>query len=125
MSGLRPDTPEQIEEDFMTDAAQPSSPRMGKRPYRVNVRFTSEEYGHLWEQCRIVRERPAGFLRKLAAGVRLRPLARFPEDVQRALKSLGGNLNQLAHQANVGRVDKKEVELLRTDVNELLQAIRH
>ena len=108
----------------MTDAAQPSPPRTGKRPYRVNVRFTSEEYGHLWEQCRIAREKPARFLRSLAGGVRLRPVARFPEDVQRALKSLGGNLNQLTHQANMGRVDKKEVELLRAAVNELLQAIR-
>ena len=78
-----------------------------RRPKRVNVRFTIEEYGHLWEQCRITNLKPAGFLRSLAMGVRLRAIPRFPEDVQRVLKSFGGNLNQLAHQANLGRVDKK------------------
>jgi hypothetical protein len=97
--------------------------KTGKRPHRVNVRFSNEEYGHLWEQCRIVRQSPAGLLRSLAAGARLRPVTRFPDDVQRAIKSLGGNLNQLAHQANMGRVDKSEVESLREGIARLLVAI--
>ena len=107
----------------MSDMDSTHTLKTGKRPHRVNVRFSNEEYGHLWEQCRIVHQSPAGFLRSLAAGVRLRPVPRFPDDVQRAIKSLGGNLNQLAHQANMGRVEKNEVEALRETIARLLLAI--
>ena len=105
------------------DLPRDPAPAVRRRPYRVNVRFSNEEYGHLWEQCRIVRRSPAGFLRSLAAGAKLRPVPRFPDDVQRAIKSLGGNLNQLAHQANMGRVEKNEVEALRETIGWLLLAI--
>ena len=107
----------------MSDRDSTHTLKPGKRPHRVNVRFSNEEYGHLWEQCRIVHQSPAGFLRSLAGGVRLRPVPRFPDDVQRAIKSLGGNLNQLAHQANMGRVEKNEVEALRETIGWLLLAI--
>ena len=108
----------------MSEADPTLSPKTGKRPYRVHVRFSRDEYGHLREQCRIVNLGPAGLLRALAAGFRLQPIPRLPEDVQRALKSFGGNLNQLAHQANMGRVDSREVEALRSEVAGLLRAIQ-
>lgn len=107
----------------MSEAASAPEQKAGIRPHRVNVRFSAEEYGHLWQQCRIVNRGPANFLRCAAMGIKLAPVPRFPEEVQRALKSLGGNLNQLAHQANLGRVDKSEVEALRAEVSRLLSAV--
>jgi hypothetical protein len=108
----------------MHKIASQSPKKLEKRPYRVNVRFSPEEYDHLRLQCSIANLRPAGFLRGLAAGTRIRPVSRLPDDVYRALKSLGGNLNQLAHQANIGRVDSKEVEALRSEVADLVLAIQ-
>lgn len=108
----------------MTETTQTTIPRPGKRPHRVNVRFTPEEYKHIKEQARIANKGLAEWLRGLAMGQHFLPVPRFPEDVQRALKSFGGNLNQLAHQANMGRVDKKEVEALRGEASVLLGAIR-
>jgi hypothetical protein len=107
----------------MSEAELTVVAKTGKRPYRVNVRFSHEEYGYLREQCRIVNRSPAHLLRSLAAGVRLRPVPRLPEEVQRALKSFGGNLNQLAHQANMGRVDRREVGALREGIGQLLRVI--
>ena len=108
----------------MTEQATESKESNRRRPCRVNVRFTREEYGHLREQARITNQAPATMMRGLALGAQLRAVPRLPEDVQRALKSFGGNLNQLAHQANLGRVDKGEVEALRGEVSSLLSAIR-
>lgn len=108
----------------MTEAESAPSPRPGLRPHRVHVRFSTEEYGHLRQQCLIANRGPADFLRCAAKGIQLKAVPRFPEDVQRALKSFGGNLNQLAHQANLGSVDKAEVEALRAEVSRLLSALR-
>ncbi len=108
----------------MSEIDQQSLRKQEKRPYRVDVRFSPEEYGHLRAQCRIANLGPAKMLRRLAAGAQLRPSTRLPEDVHRAIKSFGGNLNQLAHQANLGRVDKRDVEDVRKQVGELLRAIQ-
>ena len=108
----------------MTETALTIQPKPRKRPNRVSVRFTNEEYEHVRGQAEIVDRNPASLLRALSMGQELRPVPRFPPDVQRAIKSLGGNLNQLAHQANVGRVDKSQVEALRAEVETLLQALR-
>ena len=94
------------------------------RPFRVNVRFNREEWGHLREQARITNKRPATLMRGLVMDANLKAVPRLPEDVLRAMKSFGGNLNQLAHQANLGRVDKKEIDALRGDVSQLLNAVR-
>lgn len=107
----------------MTDQERSAAERNRRRPCRVNVRFTREEYGHLREQARITNQPPATMMRGLALGAQLRAVPRLPEDVQRALKSFGGNLNQLAHQANLGRVDKAAVEALRGEVSQLLNAV--
>ena len=108
----------------MTDRERNTGEMTRRRPCRVNVRFTREEYGHLWEQARITNQPPATMMRGLVLGIHLKPVPRLPEDVQRALKSFGGNLNQLAHQANLGHVDKAEVEALRGEVSQLLGAVR-
>jgi hypothetical protein len=108
----------------MTQPSQSTSPNPRKRPFKINVRFTPEEYQHIREQAEIVNRKPAAMLRALSMGERLKPVPRLPPDVQRAIKSFGGNLNQLAHQANLGRLEKSQVDALRTDIDALLDAIR-
>ncbi len=107
----------------MSETKMERSPVGMRRPKRLNVRFSEAEYGHLLEVARTVNLKPAGLVRNLVAGIPLKVVPRFPDNVQRAMKSLGGNLNQLSHQANMGRVDKREVEALRADVSRLLQAV--
>ena len=108
----------------MTDSSHTSSLKLRKRPYRINVRLTNDEYDHARGQAEIVNRKPAALLRALLMGERLKAIPRLPPDVQRAIKSFGGNLNQLAHQANMGRVDKSQVDALRKDIDALLDAIR-
>ncbi|MEJ2367534.1 MAG: plasmid mobilization relaxosome protein MobC [Acidobacteriota bacterium] len=108
----------------MIDSEDLLAEKMRRRPRRVHVRFTLEEYGHLREQARITNQRPATLMRGLVLGLQLRPVPRLPEDVQRAVKSFGRNLNQLAHQANMGRVDQREVEALRKEITHLLRIIQ-
>ena len=94
-----------------------------RRPYRVNVRFSLEEYSRLQEQARITCTRPATLLRLLALNLHLKPVQRFPDDVHRAIKSLSGNLNQLAHRANMGFIDSAQVEGLRRDVARFMERL--
>ena len=91
-----------------------------RRPNRVHVRLTREEYEHLKELARLANQRPATLTRGLITGARLRAVPKFPDEVYRAIRSLSGNLNQLAHQANMGRVDLQEVTALRVLMEELL-----
>ena len=93
------------------------------RPYRFAVRLSPEEHAHIVEQAEIVNRKPPDMLRCLGLGQRLKAVPRWPDDVFRAIKSFGGNLNQLAHQANMGCVDAKEVEALRAEVDELLRVL--
>ena len=95
------------------------------RPYRFAVRLSQEEHAHIVEQAKIVSRTPPDMLRVLGLGQRLKPVARWPEDVFRAIKSFGNNLNQLAHQANVGHVDAQSVETLQAEVEELLERLRN
>ena len=94
-----------------------------RRPCRVNVRFTPEDYAHLREQALIANRTPAAHTRGLAKGIHLREIQRFPEEIQRALKVLGSDLNELAHQANIRHVRKEEVRALRGEVRALLEAL--
>jgi len=107
----------------MDEQATLPVPKSRPRPLRVNVRYSVDEYHHLIEQARIANLRPATFLRGLSLGSRLRAVPRFPEEVYRSIRSLGGNLNQLAKQANMGRVDTRAVEALERAVNDLLRVL--
>ncbi len=119
-----PRHPDEEERRFaVTESESAPNPRPGLRPHRVHVRFSAEEYGRLREHARFLNRRPATVMRGLALGMHFKPVARLPEDVFRAIKSFGGNLNQLAHQANLGRVDQKLAEALRGEVSRLLTAI--
>ena len=107
----------------MKETSREGSSKPRKRPHRVHVRMTQEEYDQVREQAQIVNKKPATFLRALSMGEPLRPVPRFPPDVQRAIKSFGPNLNQLSHAANRGVLDKGEVDKLRKSVSELLEAL--
>ncbi len=107
----------------MTETTSAECQNQRKRPNRVHVRFTPEEYGRLQKQAQIVNKKPASLLRGLALEERFKAVPRLPEDVYRAVRSLAGNLNQLAHQANLGHADPRAVEALRVELSELLKAI--
>ena len=107
----------------VTEANVQHNPAKRRRPKRIHVRLTATEYDHAVNQARIANLRPATMLRELALGADLRAVPRFPNDVYRAIKSLTSNLNQLAHQANMGRVDTGSVEALRQSVEALLKKL--
>ena len=67
--------------------------------------------------------KPAALLRELSLGSCLTAGPPLPKDVYRAIRSFGGNLNQLAHQANMGHGNPKQVEALRASVDDLLKAL--
>lgn len=94
-----------------------------KRPHRLTLRLSSEELEHVREQAAIANLKPARFARELCMGSCLRPVARLPKEVYRAVRSFGGNLNQLARQANMGQAYIQAVEALRRSVDELLKAL--
>jgi len=123
MPGLCPGTPIAIRRRSMSETPEMGPEKRRKRPKRVNVRFTEEEYSHLLEKANIVNKRPASFARAILMGEPMKAVPRFPQDVQRAIKSFDPNLNQLAHQSNMGRVDKREVDALRDSVNLLLEKL--
>ena len=93
------------------------------RPFRITLRLSPEELDHITQQASITSLRPARFLRELGMGAHIRAARRLPDEVHRAVRSFSGNLNQLAHQANMGRVDPKEVEALRSEVHAILKAL--
>lgn len=99
----------------MTETTNRETEKKRPRPYRFAVRLSPEEHAHIAEQAKIVCRTPPDMLRALGLGQRLKAVPRWPEDVFRAIKSFGGNLNQLAHQANMGHVDTKAVEALQAE----------
>lgn len=109
----------------MTKETKSLEPHPRRRPHRVHVRFMIEEYEHLKRQAQVANLKPATLLRELAMGSCLTPASPLPPEVFRALRSFGGNLNQLARQANMGYGDPRQVEALRASVDELLNAIHH
>ena len=109
--------------DALTQPLPESSPEVRRRPLRVHVRLTLDEYGHLREISRIANQRPATVVRGLIMGTRLRAVPKFPDDVYRAIRSLSGNINQIAHHANLGHFDEAEVTALRADLNVLLKVL--
>jgi len=77
-----------------TPAKKPHSEKR-RRPFRVQVRLSTEEYAHLVDQAAAVHRKPAELFRKLLAGSRLKPVAVYPPEVMRAIVGLGRNWNQL------------------------------
>ena len=103
----------------------PSDHIQRRRPHRLTLRLSTEELGHIRHQAAVANMRPARFVRELSMGSRLRPVPQLPKEVYRAVRGFGGNLNQLARQANMGRAYLQAVEALRASVNELLRVLLH
>ena len=68
-------------------------PRSGsrRRISKVEVRFSPDEYQHLLNQAQITNKSPTMFIRAAAAGVRLKPVTKYPDDVFRAIIGLSRN----------------------------------
>lgn len=109
----------------MTKRLESPLPRPRRRPNRVHVRFTTAEYEHLQRQARLANVKPAALLRELSMGSCLTPVPQLPKEVFRTIRSFGGNLNQLARQANMGNGSPKQVEALRSSVDDLLRILLH
>lgn len=108
----------------MDETTNRETEKVRPRPYRFAVRLSPEEHAHIVEQARIVSRTPPDMLRALGLGQRLKVVPKWPEDVFRAIKSYGNNLNQLAHQANLGHVDVKAVEALTDEIHDFLNFLR-
>ena len=94
-----------------------------RRPHRLTLRLSAEELGHIRQQAAIANMKPARLLRELAMGACLKAVPRFPADVHRTIKGFGRNLNQLTHQANMGRVDLQEAAAIRSGVESLMKIL--
>ena len=103
----------------------PSDPIRRKRPHRLTLRLSAEELSHIRQQAAIANLRPARFVRELSLGSCLKPVPRLPKEVYRAVRGFGGNLNQLARQANMGRAYLQAVEALRASVSDLMKLLLH
>lgn len=74
---------------------------MRSRSRHVSVWMNEKEYQHLKSQAQIAGMGMDPFIRKLVAGVALRP--RPPDEYSallRELAAIGNNINQIAHWAN-------------------------
>ena len=107
----------------MEETTNREAERKRPRPYRITVRFTPEENARLIEQAKAVHRSPANLLRHLVMSLRLKPIQRWPEEVNVAIKNFADNLNQLAHKANTGPVDASEIEALRAEAVQLTKAL--
>ena len=94
-----------------------------RRPHRLTLRLSPEELKHIRQQAIVANMKPARLLRELGMGSCLKSIPRFPEDVHRAIKGFGRNLNQLTHQANMGRVDLREAAAIRIGVESLMKIL--
>ena len=85
---------------------------MRERNYFVGVWLDKEEYHHLQEQCSVTGLSVSTLVRKLIAGVQLRP--RPPGEytkLLRELSAIGNNINQIAYWANA-RKSIREAEIV-------------
>ena len=82
---------------------------MGKiRSKKISIRLSEKEYAHLKEQADLVGLKIEPFLRNLISGVKMKP--RPQEEWAELIRqiSVGNNINQIAHRANIhGLTDKQ------------------
>lgn len=74
---------------------------MRRRNHFIGLWLDDREYKQLEKQCHITGLSSSAFIRKLLAGVQLRP--RPPDEytaLLRELAAIGNNINQIAHWAN-------------------------
>ena len=85
---------------------------MRERNHFIGLWLDEKEYGHLQEQCSVTGLSVSVLIRKLIAGVQLRP--RPPDEytkLLRELSAIGNNVNQIAYWANA-RKNIHEAEIV-------------
>ncbi len=95
-----------------------------RRTSKVEVRFSPDEYRHLLDQAHIANKSPTMFIRAAVAGVRLKPVTRYPDDVFRAIIGLSPNFNKLVKKLHAtSQLDLPEARELTTRLEALLQCL--
>lgn len=95
-----------------------------RRTFQVKVRFTPEEHAHLLSQAQIANKSPTMFIRAAVAGVRLKAVTKYPDDVFRAIIGLSRNFNQLVKKLHAtSQLDLPETRELTARLEVLLQCL--
>ena len=95
-----------------------------RRTSKVEVRFSPEEYTHLLNQAQIVNKSPTMFIRAAVAGVRLKAVTKYPDDVFRAIIGTSRNFNQLVKKLHAtSQLDLPEARELTARLEALLQCL--
>lgn len=88
------------------------------RVRQIHLRLTEDEFARIADQAEIANIRVTNFVRRAALATKLKPVAKYPDDVYRAIRSIGNNLNQLARKAN------SQERLIREEIQELESLVR-
>ena len=80
--------------DHVRNGTRKTHSEKRRRTFQVKVRFTPDEHAHLLNQARITNKSPT-MLTAAVAGVRLKPVTKYPHEVFRAIIGLSRNFNQL------------------------------
>ena len=105
---------------------EPRKPRSEnrRRTLKVEVRFSPDEHAHLLDQARIANKSPTTFMRSAVAGIRLKAVMRYPDDVFRAIIGLSRNFNQLVKKLHAtSQLDLPEARELTAKLEALLQCL--
>jgi hypothetical protein len=95
-----------------------------QRTLKVEVRFSPDEHAHLLDQARCTNKSPAKFIRALAAGARLKPVAKYPDDVYRAIIGISRNFNQFVRKLHsTSQLDVPEARELAARLERLLECL--
>lgn len=89
---------------------------MRERNHYIGIWLDKSEYQHLEKQCSVTGLSVSALIRKLIAGIQLRP--RPPDEyaaLLRELAAIGNNVNQIAHWANA-RKSIHEAEIVEAAV---------
>lgn len=97
---------------------------MGKiRSKKISIRLSEKEYLHLKEQADLVGLKIEPFLRNLISGVKMKPRPQEEwAELIRQVSSVGNNINQIAHRANIhGLTDKQTLLAVKESLDKLWQ----
>ena len=98
------------------------------RPHRVNVRLSPEEYKHVSQVSQELAITPAEFLRRVSTKKPLPRRGAFDRDAQRQIwreiHAIGNNINQIAHNSNMGvPVNKEHLESMREEFQKMVRKL--
>lgn len=97
---------------------------MGKiRSKKISIRLSEKEYAHLKEQADLAGLKIEPFLRNLISGVKMKPRPKEEwAELIRQVSSVGNNINQIAHRANIhGLTDKQTLLAIKESLDKQWQ----